>query len=553
MKKSSSITILIVLFLWVQVISAQDSCNADLQIAISRAYGACTTLERNQACYGGGIVTSQFQSTAGDNAFLKAGDKIALHDLRQIALESRASDNWSSAFLRLQANLSTSSQRSAIGILFGSASLTNHVEALPRLSLSPRGTLNIRSLPQGNADIIGKVNVNGEIIANGRNEDNSWLRVYVPNSDQLGWISTELAIAEADIHQLRLVTAADRVKQPFEQLTLQSSPDILCDGAPPSGLLLQSPSLEESMSIQINGAIFNLAGTAFLQAVADDVMTIHMLEGTATISAFEDIKRLKAGARLQIPVDSEAQIRAQALDITPYDLVDFQFTPYLYLDRRIQPPQALTSDALAELNTALTPIPESSTIVSEKGCQYIVTISQNIRNGPSLEYDVTQSINPNTIIYPRAQTQDINGVSWLQVGRRAWIQSLRVESRGDCVPLPVLSIDNVIASTRNTLSLEACESTNGPIEVGQRVTIEFIPRAFENFFTAQEATRYSKGQIFVGDRRFYPYVSDPIKISEHEFIRRFYAEWKAELGTYRIEGSHYAYEIICTITVVSGS
>ena len=182
-----------------------------------------------------------------------------------------------------------------------------------------------------------------------------------------------------------------------------------------------------------------------------------------------------------------------------------------------------------------------------------MTTNQNIRNGPGTEYDITQTIAPNTRIYPQAKTNDIHGTTWLQVGKRAWIQARAVQSKGECIVLPELSEEFITTAMRNTLSLESCESTNGPIEVGQWVTIEFVPDAWENYATAVDATRYNRGQILVNNTLLYPWVSEPIKISENEYIRRFFAEWNPTLGTHRIEGNHYSYEIICTLTVVPKS
>lgn len=555
MTKSQPIIIFFFLYLWTSVIIAQESCAPAIQIEFSRAYATCNTLERNQACYGAGSVPVVYlpQPILDETTFTQAGDRISLNQIYSLAVDSLDNDTWSIAFMRWQANLSTSSQRSVTGILFGRASLTNHIESIPRMIANPLGTVNIRHLPQQNSEIIDKIGVNGELIVNGRNEDGTWLRVFVPNRDDLGWISRDIVTLNDDINTLMFVDVADLIQQPFEVLTLSTSDIEPCDGAPRSGFLMQTPSLTDTVSLTLNGAMLNITGTAYIQAIPDEYLTIHMIEGTATLSVFDDPIRLAGGTRIQIPVNADAQVSASPFELEPYNNDDLQFIPYLYLDRRIQLIEPLSADAIAELSVPLSPTPEPTVLPNENWCQYHVTSNQNIRNGPSIDYDITQTIAPQTRVYPRSQTTDINGTVWLQIGQLSWIQARVIESEGDCTPLPSIDDELIVTAKRNTYTLEDCRASNGPIEVGQRVTFEFTPNSWENFASAQEATRYRRGQILVGDLYLYPWVTDPIKISEKEFIRRFSAEWTAELGTHRIEGNHYSYETICILTVVPSS
>ena len=555
MKKFQLIIIVGMLFLVSSIALAQDSCAITTQLEFSRAYATCNSLERNQACYGAGSVPLGYQpqSAVDGGSFAQAGDRLSLNHIFRIEVDSPDNDMWSIAFIRWQANLSTSSQRSVLGILFGIASLTNHIEPLPQMIAKPLGTVNIRALPQQNSDIIVKVGVNGELIVNGRNEDNTWLRVFVPNSDELGWISRDIVTVNDDINSLVLADVDDVIQHPFEDLTLNSSDIVPCEGTPMSGLLMQTPSLTDTVTITLNGATLDITGTAYIQAIRDDYLTIHMIEGTATVSAFDESVRLAGGTRLQIPIDSEGQISALSLELEPYDIKALQYIPYLYLDRRIQLIEALSAEAIAELGILIAPIAEPTIAPSENSCQYRVTSNQNIRSGPSLDYNITQAITSQSRVYPRSQTLDINGTVWLQIGQQSWIQARVVESDGECTILPSIADEYIATAKRNTYTLEDCRASNGMIEVGQRVTLEFTPMAWENFASAQEATRYNRGEILVEDRNLYPWVSEPIKISEHEYIRRFSAEWIAELGTHRIEGNHYSYEVICILTVVPSS
>lgn len=516
-----------------------QSCNVAVQLAFSRAYGACADLERNQACYGGGVVTSDVNLT-------QDGDVVDVDGMTNIAVRSTNADDWSTAFLRLQANLSNSSQRDVHMILYGDAQMTNLIQPIPRLFATPLGTVNVRNAPAQNGDIIAKINVNGTVNVNGRNADNTWLRVDVPNADGLGWVSTEIVTLEGDINTLDIVTVDDVIEQPFERMILTSGADPICEDATHSGLLLQAPGEDEIVSLIINDAKVNLTGTAFIQAIPDEHLTIFVLEGDATIDFSGELIRMAGGTRLDITESTPTAVIA-------YDLADVQTTPYLYLSQRMQPAPPLSDEGLAQLSIAPTPMPDPTATPIRSNCEYIVIARANVRNGPTTDYDITQTLTPDTLVYPQSRTIDINGNEWLQVGQRAWLQSRNIKTNGECAPLPTIEGEQITTATRNTLVLENCEPTNGPIEVGQVVTIEFIPQAWENYFTALEATRYYRGRIYVGERRLYPAVTDPIKISENEWVRRFSSQWTAELGTYRIEGNFYAYEIFCTVTVVPNS
>ena len=111
------------------------------------------------------------------------------------------------------------------------------------------------------------------------------------------------------------------------------------------------------------------------------------------------------------------------------------------------------------------------------------------------------------------------------------------------------------APPTNTYSLERCSSTNGPVRVGQRVTFEFIPPAWDNFGEARAATRTDPGHVELNGRRYLASASEPFRLGENvdpledRYLRRFTLIWIAEPGTYRITGDWLSYEPSCNLTV----
>ncbi len=506
--------------------TAQDSCAAQVNITFSRAAGVCREIGRNQACYGSGLINATFQSPAID-PFSQDGDLLALEDLHTISLDSQAGNAWATMFFRMQANLSTNSQRNVLGILFGTVTLTNLSDSVPTINVNPRGTVNIRTSPYSGADIIARVAVNGMITANGRLSDNTWLRVRVPNQDELGWVRTDTITPEQDFNLLEVATVTDSVKQPLEQLNLITSADRVCEDAPESALILQSPSLEEATYIIINNVQIEFAGTVLIQAATNQDLSIQVLEGNSKIEWLTSSAYLTAGAQASLP-----EIDTMLLEIEPYNMASLQMMPILYLDRRIILPAPLSAAEITNLQLPVSLNPEPQQIEDEPTCQYSVIVNHNIRNGPGEAFSITGEAEAGTAIFPRGKYTNDNGGQWLQVGTYAWINARAVQPGNTCDPLPEISGDFISSVATNKVNLETCRPTTGPIQVGQRITLEFVPHAWDTYAAAREATRYTYGRILVDESILYPRVSEPIKISDDEYIRRFSAEWIAQTGTF---------------------
>jgi hypothetical protein len=109
----------------------------------------------------------------------------------------------------------------------------------------------------------------------------------------------------------------------------------------------------------------------------------------------------------------------------------------------------------------------------------------------------------------------------------------------------------------NTISLERCETQNGPLRVGQLVTIEFTPPAFENYYDANLALRVDPGEITIDERYQYVRASDPISIGtigtgQERYLRVFSTTWTATGGAHRIISERLSYILSCDITVPFG-
>ena len=197
------------------------------------------------------------------------------------------------------------------------------------------------------------------------------------------------------------------------------------------------------------------------------------------------------------------------------------------------------------------PRPAPQPTVDPNICRRETRRTTTLYAGPGDFYEAINELPPARSVEPRLQTTDPDGRAWWQLGSSNWVLAADVRVSGDCAEIPRTQV--VPAPRNNTLSLETCETTNGPLRAGQRVTIQFIPPAYETLGEAREAVRIDPGRISIDARTYRTTASDPILIGtigeDERYLRRFYINWTAEPGTFRIVGDRLSYEPICTLTV----
>jgi hypothetical protein len=175
--------------------------------------------------------------------------------------------------------------------------------------------------------------------------------------------------------------------------------------------------------------------------------------------------------------------------------------------------------------------------------------------GPADFYEAINEIGAGQPVSPVLQITDADGAVWWQLGNSNWIRAGEVRQSGECAEIPVT--DFVPRQEYNTISLERCETQNGPLRVGQLVTLEFTPPAFENYYDANLALRVDPGEITIDERYQYVRASDPISIGtagtdQERYVRVFSTTWTATGGAHRIISERLSYILSCDITVPYG-
>jgi hypothetical protein len=531
------------------IASAQDvtSCPANVLLASGRASAACANVVAGQACYGNGDVNASLWST--DVALLQPGQRVSVEQVAEIRTQSDvASNQWSVATMRLRFGEGEAA-KDTYALIFGNVSITNRIQPFPTMRVESGGLLNVRVEPTADADIIEQFGIRTTFTANGISNDGAWVRVRLPDSDQLGWAARDLVNPRGDIMSLDVVAVGQETANAFEVMTLATGQaDAFCEQATESGILLQSPDVEDPVQLKINGIDVRFAGTIYLQtqtADTDTALVIHTLDGSAGIHDETDIAQfILAGSRAVLQL-------GERIDIEPYDLSAMQALPVNNLPVRFAIAEPTSDVSVPVWAIEPTAIPTADPAIERNRCTFTVIRNANLYAGPGTIYEVINNVSAGTRVNPVLETPDADGAAWWQLRGSNWIAARDVEVSEACEPVPRSQI--VDAPRFNTLSLETCETSNGPLRAGQRVTITFVPPSWSTLEEARLATSVSPGAVIIDNRQYLPtYASAPIKLSDEAYIREFSADWVPDAGTYRIVGARRSYLLICNLTIPLG-
>jgi uncharacterized protein YgiM (DUF1202 family) len=522
------------------VVAQDDNCPTQVILAMARAGSACRDLEPDQACAGNGTVNASFQPNLGDLTFGAPGERVPVNALAYIQTVN-ASEAWSVALMQIRADLPATEQRSVTLLAFGDVTLENNVPPLPELTVSARAVMYIRATPNERGEILREMGLRETLTANGRTEDNVWVRVLIPGTSDLGWVSTGVITAERTIGSLAVVDETTPFYYPFQIVTLHTGQDdAWCAEAPASGLLIQTPNTETEVTITINGITLHLAATVFLQGDQMDV-----LDGYAEIEAGE--------TTVFVPAGTSAHLTAQAA-AEPYDPVRVAVLPVNNLPYRFALPDPLTAEQITALTTEHFAQPEPPLTVEQiefsTPCTRRVRQNVNLWAGPGMYYEVVSSLNAGSRVQPVLQVQDSTGQDWWQLRTTAWIPAYQVESTGNCGPIPIA--EYAPPPTTNHMVMETCTTTNGPLRPDQAVTFEFVPPGYPTVEEAIQAPRVDRGRVTVGNERLWVQASGPIQVAEERFLVTYTATWTAVPGSYRVVADRLTYELLCNITVPLG-
>jgi uncharacterized protein YgiM (DUF1202 family) len=544
MKVIILVSTLLLLSLSQMMAQSQPVCPAAVLLDFSRAASSCYGLEDEQACIGGGSITATGFDGNALASFEKVGDRAAINSIQRVSLPD-STEAIPVVTLVVQASLAAAESLQATLLLLGNATLENNVPPLIELVAIARGTANLRAQPRADGDILARAGVSESMIVNGRTRDGAWYRTRLRDQNTVAWVAADVVTGD-NLNTLPIVEPDSPVYRPFELMTFSTGSASYCDGTVQSGLLFQTPGLDTHVTVQINEAQLQLAGTAFI--IAADALRVAVLTGEAVLNT------------VYVPAGAQGVVGSDAVGVEAYRPESMQGLPFANLPTFVRIAEPLQASQITEAQTAwaaqqtaqVVPLADAPILV-DNTCRRFVSRDVSLYAGPGSFYEAINELQAGSAVDPIFQTTDPQGAVWYQLRGSNWIPAARVVEEGDCIAVPVTT--NVSVPRNNQLSLETCETTNGPLRAGQRVTIQFTPPPFDNYVDARDAAQIDPGRITIGTQRYRTNATEPLLIAgtigedDERWQRQFYIIWEAVPGTYRIEGDRVSYNPICTITV----
>jgi hypothetical protein len=273
---------------------------AFVKSAVIAANDSCGDVAWNTICYGGGqpiqvlVVDDAGEITAQTVDEPRATDDILA--FRVGVLEDGTVDPFSVALVNIQANIPNNNTAENIKlIVFGGATVVNKailapdtINRLPIINLLDI-EVNIRSMPSTNISlVVGTLIPTQEAIAVGRTEDNQWVRVQLPDNPYLtGWVRADLIQTvdeEASIESLKIGNPN------LPDYSTMQSIEILFDDqldqtVSLNGVLIQTAPSQKVLYLEINGALFEIAGGSMF-FWRGDVAGLESVSTSEQIDAF---------------------------------------------------------------------------------------------------------------------------------------------------------------------------------------------------------------------------------------------------------------------------
>jgi hypothetical protein len=316
----------------------------------------CGETGTNQACYGYLVLEAEPQPGLTDFVFEQPGDIVNVTDVQNLRLSSMDTETgrWGVALMQIEANLLPDQIDDVTFVLFGDVEVGS---ALHLLRVTTAEDVNIRSEPAVTSEIVGTLLRRQTAVANGRLEDNSWLRVQIPDGvGRTGWVLAELLRPSGDLDSLDVIdpslaisTADDGLRPEFGPMQAfyfkTGIDDAPCAEAPNSGLLIQTPEGVAEVTLWMNEVVIHMNATAYIQAEPGGDMSINVIEGTVEVEAQGQTHTAVAGTQVIIPIDEDLTAAGPPSAPQPYDSQDVEAIPINLLDRPVEvaPPLSIQS------------------------------------------------------------------------------------------------------------------------------------------------------------------------------------------------------------------
>lgn len=358
MKRLSFIILGLILFATSPVMAAD--CPALVKQALAATDSMCRETGKNQACYGNINLTAKPNVSAENFRFEQPGDLIDIHAIKSLQLSPMTLDTgeWGVALMNVEANRPSAKSVNLTLLAFGDVTLEN-AGALPTMmdvNVLGRRPINVRSVPNLKAGVVGTVKPNQSLQAIERLADTTWLRVKALDSDLTGWVKTDFMGSTGDLSTLNIVDGNQPYYGSMQAFTFKSGSSTQnCAEVPQDGLIIQTPEGAGEVQLWINQVVVKMGSTIYFGAQADGDMTVTALEGHATVNAFGVTQTAVAGTQVRIKMDSDLNPIAGPTVPEAYTMDNVVHLPVDLLQRKVTIHKPLTKQEIAQAQATSCP------------------------------------------------------------------------------------------------------------------------------------------------------------------------------------------------------
>ncbi|MFN8376667.1 MAG: SH3 domain-containing protein [Anaerolineae bacterium] len=300
-------------------------CPSIVRAALDVVQEACSALGNDEICYGYLVLEASPRTGVQDFRFVRPGDIVDVIDVESLRLNALDVQRgvWGVVLLKV-ADINNPQAEPATMLLFGDVNLVSNFQFV---AVTVNAGINVRAEPSTDAPVISALLEGTSIITSGRTPEGDWLRVRVTDTNgqpTLGWISAEYVTPDGDLSVLPEVSPDDPVDLsalnfgPMQAFSLTTGVnDAACSEAPNSGILIQTPEGQASVTVQIDEVVITVDGTSFIQAEADGQLGVNQIEGSAQVTAEGETSVAVAGTTVSVDLDENgAAVSAPSAPVT---------------------------------------------------------------------------------------------------------------------------------------------------------------------------------------------------------------------------------------------
>lgn len=435
-----------VLLLAIQAV-AQEACVLAEQAAVAQTATVCADQQVGQACYGSGQVRAFFYEGLA-SAFAAPADRVLIRNAQAFA-SYRTDDNNSLLRLLAQAYALESGQLVPLAwVLVQEAALIDQSPQLqtPELTVTPARGVNLRTGGGDNFRVLAPIAQGTVVRGTGRLADGAWVRVQLPDGRN-GWVASSTLSGRTDVLPVAAANDTDvpRLFTAFTDVFLNTGGDSPCQGASPSGALLQTPD-NATVDLRVNGVDLRVSGALFLESLlVNPEMTqlrVSLLRGKASVRTPQGSVDLAPAAYTSVNVDMRQPDARTPLDKPTAPL------SYLYQRLYMLPTPLLLKGFFVAVDLAqfVQPRPREDVsplagmLVSEPCRLTTGEGGANLRAGAGREYPIMGVLGFRESARVTGRAIGTDGSNWWQIAPYVWVSGMTTVTGGDCVSVPLVPV-----------------------------------------------------------------------------------------------------------------